>query len=206
MLKDYDFKVKIIRSNRRTTALHVVGDIVLVKTNLVTTDKIINELLEKHSTWIKKRIKINDKEELFLLLGREYEIKKIASDKYGYKFTDDTLVCYVSNEEDLMNIYDEIYCANQEILKEIIKSCVDNFMVKPKEIHIKRLRRAFGICHSNRKISINLYVLKYSRQFIEMVVYHELCHLLEMNHSEKFYEMLRQYSPNYKRIKKEARP
>ena len=206
MLKSYSFKVKVIRSIRRTTALHVVGDTVLVRTNFATTDQAINECLDKHENWIKKRIKANDKEEIFLLLGKEYQITKVASDKYGYKFVKDTLICYCSNEEDLMNIYDEIYLSYQDKLKEIIKNCIDNFEVKPKEIHIKRMKRAFGICHSNKKISINLYVLKYSRQFIEMVVYHELCHLLEMNHSANFYEMLQKHSPNYRQIRKEARP
>jgi len=207
MLKKYDDKLKIIRSERRTTAIHVVGDTVLVRTNYATTDKNIEELLVKHQNWIRKRLAVNCKnEEIFQLLGREYAIVKIASDKYGYKFESNVLYCYTSGDDELISIYDDIYLSYQEKLKGIVKHCVDNFPVKPKAVQIKRLKRTFGICHANNIISINLYVLKYSREFIEMVVYHELCHLSEMNHSARFYQILEKYSPDYRRIRKEARP
>ncbi len=201
-----DFKVKVVRSQRRTTALHIVGATVLVRTNFATRDQEITDLLNKHQSWIKKKLNQPKADEVFLLLGQEYQIEKVASGKYGYSLQPETLTCYVSKEEDLLQIYDEIYLAHQDQLKAIIKHCLERFPDKPKAIYIKRLKSAFGICHKNKKISINLYVLKYSPAFIEMVVYHELCHLSEMNHSTRFYDLLRQYAPNYRQIRKEARP
>ena len=206
MRREFPFKIKIIRSNRQTTNLSVVADTAVIRTNLVTTDRFIEELLVKHKSWITKQLLINqEKEEHFLLLGKKYRIEKIASEKYGYQFKDDVLLCYVDDEKELTNIYDDIYFAHQEKLKTIIQHCLDNFPLKPKEIRIKRLSKTYGICHNNKKISINLYVLKYSREFIEMVIYHELCHLQEMNHSAKFYQLLQKYAPNYRELKKEAR-
>ncbi len=204
MLKDYDFKVKLIRSSRQTTVLQVVGDTVLVRTNYATSDQRVNELLAKHRSWIRKKLKQPRDEEIFLLLGKEYQIIKQASDKFGYRFTDDSLICYVSDEKDLLLIYDEIYLSKQERLKSIIAACLAVFPYQPKEIRIKRLKRTFGICHANKKVSINLYVLKYSEPFIRMIIFHELCHLVEMNHSLAFYDLLKEYVPNYKQLRKEA--
>lgn len=37
---------------------------------------------------------------------------------------------------------------------------------------------------------------------IDAVVVHELCHMAQPNHSNKFYELIEKYLPNYKEIDK----
>ena len=47
--------------------------------------------------------------------------------------------------------------------------------------------------------------MAYSRQAIEYVCLHELCHLKYMNHSKKFWDLVEYYMPDYKLVKKELR-
>ena len=75
----------------------------------------------------------------------------------------------------------------------------------PLEVKIKKLKATWGICSSKRKISINLNLMAYSRQAIEYVCLHELCHLKYMNHSKKFWDLVEYYMPDYKLVKKELR-
>ena len=47
--------------------------------------------------------------------------------------------------------------------------------------------------------------MMYSREAIEYVVLHEICHLKYMNHSKKFWEMVEKYMPDYKVYEKELK-
>ena len=75
----------------------------------------------------------------------------------------------------------------------------------PLECNIKNLKATWGICSSKRKISINQNLMAYSRQAIEYVSLHELCHLKYMNHSKEFWNLVEYYMPNYKQAKQELR-
>ncbi len=203
MLQDYDFKVEIIRSERKTTTITVKGEVVYVRTNLKVNDLEVKRIIEKNIKWIKSKIKpIDDR---FLFLGRKYTLEKIVSSDYGYQILEDMIILSGGKEADFLDLEDLILVEHQDILKEIIVKCVNNFPKKPNNVQIKRLKRSFGICHRNGNISIGLHCLKYSREFMEMVVYHELAHLYQMNHSAKFYEILSEYVKDHKTIKKQAR-
>ena len=45
--------------------------------------------------------------------------------------------------------------------------------------------------------------MAYSKEVIRYVILHELCHIKHMNHSKKFWELVENYMPNYKEVKKE---
>ena len=42
-------------------------------------------------------------------------------------------------------------------------------------------------------------------RFIEYVVLHECAHILEFNHSRKFYDLIKQFMPDYKDVMKLAK-
>ena len=45
--------------------------------------------------------------------------------------------------------------------------------------------------------------ISYSKDVIKYVILHELCHIKYMNHSKAFWDLVANYMPNYKEIKKE---
>ena len=85
---------------------------------------------------------------------------------------------------------------------EYIKSITG---LSPKEIRIKKLKSAWGICSSKQYISINQNLMAYSRHAIEYVCLHEVCHLKHMNHSKEFWKMVEKYMPDYKTAKLELK-
>ena len=56
----------------------------------------------------------------------------------------------------------------------------------------------FGSCSSKGNISYSYRLMLYPEAAREYVVVHELAHLLEMNHSKKFYEIVERFLPDYK--------
>jgi len=61
---------------------------------------------------------------------------------------------------------------------------------------IRNQRTRWGSCSTAGRISLNCKLLFLSRDLAQYVIWHELCHLLEANHSERFWMHLRHFEPN----------
>lgn len=90
-----------------------------------------------------------------------------------------------------------------QIVEKIAKELICEIGVKPNKIRMREIKYAWGSCSSNKNITINLKLMAYSKEAIRYVILHELCHIKYMNHSKKFWELVKSYMPNYKEVKKE---
>lgn len=69
--------------------------------------------------------------------------------------------------------------------------------VKYNKIQIKDTITRWGSCSITRNLMFSWRLIFAPKFVMEYVVAHELCHILEMNHSEKFWNWVKQASPNY---------
>lgn len=92
-----------------------------------------------------------------------------------------------------------------QIIEENVKELIKLTNLKPNRVRIRKIQYAWGSCSSNKNITINHKLICYSKQAIRYVILHELCHLEYMNHSKEFWELVENYMPNYKEVRKELR-
>lgn len=90
----------------------------------------------------------------------------------------------------------------QKIVKENIYKYSKILGKSPKKVRIRDLKYAWGSCSSNQNISINLKLATKGEKAIEYVVLHEMCHLIHMNHSKSFWNLVEKNMPEYKEYKK----
>ena len=64
-------------------------------------------------------------------------------------------------------------------------------------VTIKAQRTKWGSCSSKRNLNFNLLLMLTPQEVIDSVVVHELCHLRELNHSPRFYALVRAAMPDY---------
>ncbi|NAZ72054.1 metal-dependent hydrolase [Vibrio cyclitrophicus] len=48
---------------------------------------------------------------------------------------------------------------------------------------------------------LNLHLIKAPKECIDYVIFHELCHIAEHNHSDKFWRLLSSVMPNWQEVK-----
>ena len=65
-------------------------------------------------------------------------------------------------------------------------------------ITITGAKTRFGSCTARGNISFSYRLMTYPEAAIDYVVVHELAHLVEMNHSKRFYAIVEKYLPDYK--------
>ena len=95
----------------------------------------------------------------------------------------------------LQKMYDAIANKELEVIMEKVRTTLK---FAPEDYKIMRLDRRLAKCLANR-IIINPDIVRYRKEIIEYVVFYEFCRLKINKTSKKFYDMLRQYMPNYEK-------
>jgi len=76
--------------------------------------------------------------------------------------------------------------------------------VEVNEFGVKKMKTRWGSCNPKAKrIWLNLEIVKKSPTCIEYVVVHEMTHLLERKHNERFIAYMDKFLPNWRAIKEE---
>lgn len=71
--------------------------------------------------------------------------------------------------------------------------------VKVKDIRIRKMKTRWGTCNTRaRRIWLNLELMKKPASCLEYVVVHELVHLIERKHNNRFRALMDQYLPGWR--------
>lgn len=68
-------------------------------------------------------------------------------------------------------------------------------------LRILTMQTQWGSCSPNGRITLNPHLVKAPRECIDYVILHELCHIAEHNHSERFYRLMSQVMPKWEKTK-----
>jgi len=90
----------------------------------------------------------------------------------------------------------------QDFLPEItskVAAINARFIRKPvRQVRLSYQHSKWGSCTSNGNINLSTRLLFAPDDVIEYVILHELAHLIEMNHSPRFWEIVRKAMPAFK--------
>lgn len=83
-------------------------------------------------------------------------------------------------------------------LPVIARQYAEKMGVKYSRITIRHQRSRWGSCSSKGSINLNCVLMLVPYEIREYVVVHELCHLIEMNHSKAFWNQVENILPDYR--------
>lgn len=185
-----------------------------------TKESTIIEMVANKSNWISEKINMFKKDEYkntekkyidgekFLYLGEEYSLV-LSEDKLIKKAeirtdNDKLYIRTPDTEESFLRAALEVWY--RKLAEEKIKEKIDFYqkflLRKPTKIVIKEQKKRWGSCTSRGVLLFNWRDVMAKEDVLDYIVVHEMCHLIHMNHSKNFYNLVASIIPDYK-IKQE---
>lgn len=85
----------------------------------------------------------------------------------------------------------------QAEIRQMVKIYSKKLGVKASRLQFRDMRRKWGSCSSKGTVTLNSRLSWLDVDLAEYVVCHELAHLIELNHSAKFWSLVEQHMPDY---------
>lgn len=175
------------------------------------TKWIVEKLREHEDKKIEKRNYIQNK--TVKILGKNFALKIIYKNiklpkleviegfvrieiPIKYKKMDCTDIIQILLEK----MYDRL--ASEEI-ENIMEKVRLSTGIAPEDYEIKRMENVIAKFLPESKIIINPDIVRHNKTLIEYIITHEFCHIKYRTHSKKFYQLLKEYVPNYMQYEKE---
>ena len=217
----FGLKVEVLRSRRKTSVLYIVGDELQIRVPNRVRDRKIVEILETKERWIRnKAIQLQSQPiskerefisgESFALFGKNLKLKVLEGGRVGTKLDGDYLLTNVraSEIEDVRKFRIKTYIEKwyiQEAYKRLEEKVIrysEIIKVSPREMKVRNYKTRWGSCDKKGRLTFNFHLIKAPQTIIDYVVIHELCHIIQPNHSKLFWNEVAKYDPNYKNHKK----
>lgn len=198
----------ITRSNRRTLSLSILKDgQVVVKAPLKMSSDAISKFVYEKQGWIREKLaflqanqqKFDDiiNYNKFLLYGNRYDLKLANVKKIQTSAEEMTIFMPANTPSD--KILPKLKMWYKKIAKTILEerlAYLSNLIkIAPKSVKINDTKGRWGACNSRGTISFNFRVVMLEPAIIDYVIIHELCHLVEMNHSKRFWNLVYSFMP-----------
>lgn len=142
-----------------------------------------------------------------LFLGEAYSLRvQEYSGRNGVVLDNEYLYCYLQTTatEKIKRglITDWQRQQMQSLLPALIQKWESIIGVHANHWIIKSMKTRWGSCHiAKKRICLNLYLIQYPLICLEYVIVHELVHLLEASHNQRFYAFMNQFMPEWKQYR-----
>ena len=196
--------VEVVRKKTtRNTYIRVKeNNIIYITTNIRAKDKDIIKLINENKLSILKMIAKQDRKasnnKNFWYLGKNYEIVLTNSNTIALGEEK----AFIGKNVDI----DKWYMKQAKLLfLEHFNNCYNSFSrnIPYPSLTIRKMTSRWGVCNTKlKRITLNLELIKRDAVYLDYVIYHELSHLIEGNHSSRFWLIVEENCPNYKNVRK----
>ena len=149
--------------------------------------------------------------ESHFIFGKKFELKLVEeSSKNKVVLNENFLELHIKNSgkkfgrkianiEVREKILDNFYRVElKKIIPEFIEKYEQKMQVKVKEFGVKKMKTRWGTCNpKDRRIWLSLALAKKPIGCLEMIITHEMTHLLERRHNKNFYALMTKFMPDW---------
>lgn len=203
----------VYKQNAKSKAIKIAIDSrgqVVVTSPRWTPHFLVRQYVESQKNWIEIQLaKIGSKRSLsddgktISIFGKKYEKNLANSLDYPYGVT-------IKGEVLTVNLMGGIKKTQAELLNRFLKNTAEKYIVPRthalakkmglefKSISLRQQKTRWGSCSSRKALNFNWRLVHYLPKIIDYVIIHELSHLVEMNHSSRFWSLVEKYDPAYR--------
>ena len=209
-------RVEVVRSIRRTAALHIIGTDLQVRVPEHVGDERVAAFLTRKRPWIRskvaeiQRLPTHRPRELvsgesFPYLGRHYRLKVQEGHQVGVCLSGGYLKATIrpteQSEQREARIQQYLQSWYRSRALERLQAKAERYAqqigVSPAAVSVKHFRSRWGSCDKRGQVIFNWNIIKAPHAIANYVVIHELCHLIHPNHSKDFWQVVCRHDAFY---------
>lgn len=214
LIKYKDIIYNVQRNERKTLSIYVEsnGKINVLAPKKISTEE-LNQLIEDKRYWIYKTL--SEFEELneikvereivdgegFLYLGRSYRLIIRKNLKRPLTLWKGRFYLDEKNKNQGKNHFKDFYrVKGMEYIFNRVEYFKKKLGVDPNPVRVMELKNRWGSC-SDKYLNFHWKVVLAPLKVIDYIVVHELAHIIEPKHNDKFWELVESVIPDYKERK-----
>ena len=202
---------------------------VVVTVPMQVTDEFIHNSVKKRARWIWQHVQDFAKQKSDVLprryvsgetqfyLGRRYVLKVIVDPEQvaGVKLIRGKLTVTLTHDDSnasdgsdratkVKSLLDSWYHTKAKtIFAERLAAVLPqaSWVNSPPTFKILSMKKQWGSCSTQGNLVLNPHLVKAPKECIDYVILHELCHIAEYNHSDRFWRLLTQVMPHWREVK-----
>lgn len=210
--------IQIHYRRRRSLLLRVLPDKrIELLVPLRTTMREIERILLKKEGWIARRqqyysscVRLNNNPRLvdgaeILFLGKCYPLQLRTAKRSEIELGEDRMILYCKESASPESLNRALFAWYREKAVEIFTASLAQHLplLKGKNrkspiLRLRTMKRLWGSCSNSGYVTLNVHLIKTPMSAINYVIMHELCHLVVMNHGERFYRLMDQVMPDWR--------
>ena len=204
---------------KRTISLQIKDNKLIIKAPRSVSKKTLDDLIRRKQKWIKRRAIFDFEEqklrnrkfidnEKFYFRGNQYHLSLILGSEENVKIVDGRLLVtckdYSSiNSKNVQSLIEDFYLKESaKILNTRTNEFAKKMKVQPTGITVKNYVSKWGSCTSKNKISYNWRIIMAPDCIVDYLIIHELCHIIEHNHSKNFWHHVGNYCEDFQKKRK----
>jgi len=219
---DYQIHFVAVRQKKIAIHIHPNGSVqVEAPTNTHLSE--INNAVQKRARWVLKHLNQIEIQSSYILpreyisgethfyLGRRYLLKihieksqNSLSKNGGVKLIQGKFQIHTMDQSPhyiKMLLWDWYKTQSRIVFHRHLQNIRTNISWMHDELpqwKLLTMKKRWGSCSPKGIITLNPHLVKASNDCIDYVILHEICHLKEHNHSQRFYKLLDQNMPDWK--------
>jgi predicted metal-dependent hydrolase len=206
MRQNFAINYSLIRSNRKTLAIYIRDGGVEVRAPKRVTLRQIEDLLNSKEVWINSKLAESDQRakqrESFnldygdevLYRGKQHTLGTDFRIPVGLDLDDIKQACVQTYRQ---GAHDYITKRTSDIAQQM--------QLAPSAVKISNAKRQWGSCNSKGVLRFSWRLIMADDEVIDYVIVHELAHLLQMNHSPCFWQIVGHELPDYRERQRRLR-
>jgi predicted metal-dependent hydrolase len=208
------FEYEIKYSNRKTVNITVERDrrIIVRAPEHLPLEK-IERIVQSKKQWIKEKLNHAQKYplipeikefvsgETLMYLGKNYQLLVVEEEIEGVEFNQRFRISR-ANQGRANDLFKNWYLRKAlEKIEPLAKEFAQRLGVEYNECKTSEMKYRWGSCTPNNNIIFNWRIIKAPMYVVSYLVAHELVHLIENNHTPRFWMILSIQVPNYEKAK-----
>ena len=206
------FRYQVVKSNRKTLALYIKQQTAIVRCPMRASKGEIEAFVKKNHKWIQER----------LAEERAYDKQKLRiADGCAifFRARELSIIFKEGRKERILINGDKLIIQNHKLNSDKARTQIEKYLTqkateyiipraealakylgvdkKVTEIKLRKTKSKWGHCTSNGVIQYNWLIMLAPYSIIDYMITHEVCHLLHMDHSRRYWDLVESICPQY---------